>query len=237
MPKSKEDILALFKTLEGGGEDYIAGFNSILAEGAKTAKTVTELETKLQDYEGKVGSLTDRYNKVADFVGLQDGVEDVEAALAELKKQKAEGDKTLGPQITELTSQLNEMKRNLKKITDEKANSEKIAGEERAKRHSMIRDMELRNALEEGKAVKPSITARLLMNNVKVLDDDRIIFVGDDGAEVTVSEGVKSFLSNNPEYVINSQNPGGGGGGGPMGEVDFDKMSHADYRAWREKQK
>ena len=58
MPKSKEDILSVLKTLEGGGEDYIAGLNAILAEGAKNAKTVTDLESKLKEYEDKVGNLT-----------------------------------------------------------------------------------------------------------------------------------------------------------------------------------
>ena len=42
MPKTKEEILAALKELDEG-EDYVAGFNDIMKEANKNAKSVADL--------------------------------------------------------------------------------------------------------------------------------------------------------------------------------------------------
>lgn len=232
MPKTKEEILEALKALEGG-EEYVTGFNAILKDANKSSKSLKELSEKIKEFETKNTSLTERYNKVSDFVGLPVDVDDLDVALEELKKKKGGN-----PDSAVLKSQMNELQRKLKTLTDDNVAKEKLYNDERGKRHQMIRDIALRNSLEANKALNPAITARLLTQNVKILDDDNAIFIGEDGSEVTVDEGVKSFMDKYPDYLANKQVPGAGGFGDGLGgkAVDFNKLSPEEYRKWREKQ-
>lgn len=124
----------------------------------------------------------------------------------------------------------------MKKISDDKSTFEKAASVEKGKRQEVLRDSAIQKALVAGKAVKPDRLAKMLTGSIKISDDDSMVFVGDDGTEVTVEEGVKSFLTDNPEFVVNSQQPGAGGGGSGGKQPDFSNMTQADYVKWRQSQ-
>jgi len=63
-------------------------------------------------------------------------------------------------------------------------------------------------------AIAPEQVVMLLKNRVTIVEDgngsDTLVFKGDDGAEITIDDGVKEFLEKNPHLV---KNPGGAGGG------------------------
>lgn len=236
MPKTLEEIMAALQALDDGAE-FVAGLRSITEDAGKKTKTLRELSNQLKNSETTIKALTDKYGKIAGFVGLQDEVEDLDAALEEIRKKQSTGGKPSAPEIAELTSKINELQRNVKKLTDEKGSFEKAASEERAKRQTMIRDTALRNALEKAEALNPQITSRLLVSNIKVLDDDSQVFIADDGTEVTIDEGVNSFLEKYPMYKVNGQVPGAGSGGGSGKTPDFNNMSMEDYKKYRTTQK
>lgn len=231
--KTKEEIIAALKNLEGG-EEFVTGFNNLLKDANNNIKLVKELTTKVSDLTADKEALTGNYNKLFDFIGLPLDTSNLDGALEEAKKKWQQQDKP-NADIATLKSQLNEMKRNYKTLSDKSAEFEKQASTEKTKRQGMIKEMALRTALEVNKALNPAITSRLMMGNIKVLDDDSVIYVDDDGSEVTVDEGVKSFLDKYPDYRANRQLSGAGGGfnGSSGGNVDYETLSPAEYRKAR----
>ena len=231
--KTKEEIIAALKNVEGG-EEFVTGFNNLLKDANNNIKLVKELTAKVSNLTADKETLTGNYNKLFDFIGLPLDTSNLDEALEEIKKKRQQEDKSTAD-IATLKSQLNEMKRNYKTLSDKSAEFEKQASTEKTKRQGMIKEMALRTALEVNKALNPVITSRLMMGNIKVLDDDSVIYVDDDGSEVTVDEGVKSFLTKYPDYRANRQLSGAGGGfnGSSGGNVDYETLSPAEYRKAR----
>ena len=231
--KTKEEIIAVLKNVEGG-EEFVTGFNNLLKDANNNTKLVKELTAKVSDLTADKETLTGNYNKLFDFIGLPLDTSNLDEALEEIKKKQQKNDKSTAD-IATLKSQLNEMKRNYKTLSDKSAEFEKQASTEKTKRQGMIKEMALRTALEANKALNPAITSRLMMGNIKVLDDDSVIYVEDDGSEVTVDEGVKAFLTKYPDYRANRQISGAGGGfnGSSGGNVDYETLSPAEYRKAR----
>lgn len=241
MPKTKEEIVTALKGIEGG-EEYVTALETLLSDSTKNTRAVKTLTTKVAEYETKVGeyetkiaALTESYDKIADFAGLPVEVEDIDAALEDLKKKKT-ASKEQGVDSAALMSQNNDLTRKVKRLEEEKINFEKLASDEKTKRQSMIRDIALQKALTENKAINPAITSKLLRDDVKTRDDDTLVYVMEDGTEVTVVEGVKSFLERCPDYLESRQNPGAGGGGGAPASLDFNNVPMSEYNEWRAKQ-
>lgn len=228
--KNKDDILAALGELENGA-DFVSGLNSILKDANESNKKLTDLTAKVAEMEESNKAVTDNYNKLADFIGLSVDTSDIDAALETLKKNKGADD---NEKVT-LQSKINELTRALKATQDKYTEVDALAKSERVKRQSMIRDTSIRAALESNKALNPTITSGLLRDKVKVNDDDSLTFMADDGSEVTVDEGVKSFLEKYPEYRANHQVPGAGGsfGGMKAENIDFEKMSPEEYQKLR----
>ena len=235
MPKTKEEIIAALGTLEDGKE-FVSGLNAILKDSNDNAHKLEELTKEIGELKTNSTTIGENYNKLADFIGLSTDVTDLDAALEAIKANK--GKEANADKIT-LQSKINELTRALKASEDKGRETSALAKAEKAKRQSMIRDMHLRNALEANKAVNPAITSGLLRDRVKVNDDDTLSFMADDGSEVTVDEGVKSFLEKYPEYRVNHQIPGAGGsyGGQTVDKIDFEKMSPEEYRKLRKEGK
>lgn len=233
--KSKDEIIEALGKLDNGAE-FVSGLNSILKESNENSKKLENLNAKITELEESNKAATDNYNKLADFIGLSIDTSDVDAALETIKKNK--GAASDAEKVT-LQSKINELARALKAEQDKNNEISARANGERTKRQSMIRDLNIRNALESNKALNPAITSKLLRDRVKVNDDDSLTFMADDGSEVTVDEGVKSFLEKYPEYRANSQIPGAGGsfGGTKIENVDFEKMSPEEYRKLRKEGK
>lgn len=199
------------------GQKFIDAIKAIItAKDSEVAQKTTQLKTltkTLKTTEDKLKSTTDRLEKFHDHTGIADDVEDLDSALADLKAKEDEVLKNGGkgtPEITQLQKDIAKLQRDLKKATEAQASSEKLATEERTKRQNSERNRVLLAALTENKAIKPDQLIKILSDRIKVNDDDSVFFVKEDGDEVQVSEGVKTWLEANPEFVANYQNPGSG---------------------------
>lgn len=220
-----EELLAALAKLPEGSK-YAETLKAIIAaKDGEIAQKGTQYKTltkTLKETEGKLKKNTDRLEKFHDHTGIADDVEDVEAALAELKAKEEEVLKAGGkgaPEIAQLQKDITKLQRDLKKATEAQVVSEKTATEERGKRQNSERNRALLSALTEHKAIKPDQLLKILADKVKVNDDDTLAFLKDDGEEIEVNTGVKGWLDANSEFVINTQNPGGGGGGGINGKA------------------
>ncbi|WP_371380897.1 hypothetical protein [Sporomusa aerivorans] len=220
-----EELLAALAKLPEGSK-YAEALKAIIAtKDGEIAQKGTQFKTltkTLKEAEEKLKKTTDRLEKFHDHTGVADDVEDVEAALVELKAKEEEALKAAGgkgaPEITQLQKDIAKLQRDLKRATEAQVISEKTAAEERSKRQSSERNRALLAALTENKAIKPDQLLKILADKVKVNDDDSLTFIKDDGEEMEVTVGVKGYLDANPEFVINDQNRGGGGGGGTAGK-------------------
>lgn len=199
------------------GQKFVDAIKAIItAKDSEVAQKATQIKTltkTLKTTEDKLKSTTDRLEKFHDHTGIADDVEDLDAALAELKAKEDEALKNGGkgtPEIAQLQKDIAKLQRDLKKATEAQASSEKLATEERTKRQNSERNRVLLAALTENKAIKPDQLIKILSDRIKVNDDDSVFFVKEDGEEVQVNEGVKTWLEANPEFVVNYQNPGGG---------------------------
>lgn len=192
----KEIFEALSKT-ENGGE------------------LVADLQSQLSGIRSEAAASRVSKNKVLETLGLRNA-EDPDVAVAELAKtitalQQAGGNPTaLGTQVAALQAQV-------KELTGKYAASEEKAKAEREKRVATAIQSQIVSALTEGKAIKPEVFAKLLAGNVKAKDDDSLVFMNQD-KELSVTDGVKQWLTDNPWAIKNdSQNGAGSGGGKPNG--------------------
>lgn len=238
-----EELLALLEQQENGAE--MAGVvKSLAGEITKKNNEAKNLRDRAKKAEDSISALNDRFSKLATFIGLdlEDEEVDLDEALEALKQKQAQdpngGKGQPSPEIAQLTTQLNQLQREIKKLTTEKDTFATNAATERTKRIDLLRDAALQKSLASGKAIKPDLVAKILQGNIKLVEDgsDSFVFTADDGREVTVEEGVKSFLDSNPDFVINSQRPGSGSGGASGQVSDLDKMTPEEYRKWRAKQ-
>ncbi len=220
-----EELLAALAKLPEGAK-FIEALKAIVtAKDGEISQKSTQFKTLTKTFketEAKLKETTNRLEKFHDHTGIADDVEDLEAALVDLKAKEEDAIKNAvgkgAPEIAQLQKDIAKLQRDLKKATDGQAASEKTATEERSKRQNSERNRVLLAALSEHKAIKPDQLLKILADKVKVNDDDTLIFFKDDGDEIDVNAGVKGWLDANPEFVVNAQNPGGGGGGGTHGK-------------------
>ncbi|HML33848.1 hypothetical protein [Sporomusa sphaeroides] len=215
-----EELLAALVTLPEGSK-YAEALKAIIAaKDSEITQRGTQFKTTaktLKETEEKLKKVTERLEQFHDHTGIADDVEDLEAALAELKNQAEKNGGPNAPEIALLQKDLAKLQRELKKATDAQAISEKTASEERSKRQTSERNRALLAALTEHKAIKPEQLLKILADKVKINDDDSLAFLKDDGEEIEVGVGVKAWLDTNPEFLANNQNPGAGSGGGAGG--------------------
>ena len=219
----------LMKALEGvdGGEDIIKGAQG---EMSKKNKENESLRKRMKAAEQAQIALKDSLNKVLTALGVEepeDGDElDLDGALEALQDKIANaggnkgGGKGATAEVAELQKQLNQLKRNLDKLGKDKEASDKLSMDERTKRINLMRVNAVLAALTEGKAVKPQTLMSVVGQNVKINDEDKLVFVTAEGDEVPVAEGVKQWLTANPEFVVGSGTPGAGTAGGKGTQVD-----------------
>lgn len=212
-----EELLKALEAAENGSEmtEVVKGLQAEITKKNNEAKNLRE---RLKASETDSAALKGRFEKVASHIGLnlEEGIE-LEEALAkfdEARKGSPSGDPK---ELVELRSDIQRMKRELEKIQKEKDKAAEIAVQERDRRIKTDRDRKLSEALSSAKAISPNKLVRLLADNVKILDDDSMVFIGEDGEELDLKEGVTAFLKDNPEFVMNDQRAGGGSGGGGDG--------------------
>lgn len=259
MPKNKDDIIKVLELVEQGNveaitaledkTDFVSGLNAILKQANKDAKDVKSLTDKVTKLETDNSAMTNKFNKLSDHIGLTiaDGetVESIDKALKKIKEEqdRANNDKsdaektiaTLNGNMAQLKSQISEHNRIIKEAQEKNANLEKRIAEEIHKRQDIIRDLAVKDALIANEAVSPEYTARLFMGNVKVRDDDTTVFTDENGTELTVEEGIKSFLDKNPVYRQNNQITGAGGGNSfnSGSNIDYENIDPSEYRKLR----
>ncbi|MBP2629883.1 MAG: hypothetical protein H6Q70_511 [Firmicutes bacterium] len=231
---------------EGGNEDLIKSLKESQGEVKKKNSENQGLRNRAKKAEEDKAKLAAKLKKLSEYSGIETDLPDDEAELEEaleaLKEAKeaakAGGAKNTSPEVAALTSKIKETDRALKKLQEENNTYKTLAAQEKSKRIDMMRDSVLQEALAEGKAVKPSQLSKLLKDNIKIADDgsESFVFTADDGNELTVKEGVKSFLEANPEFVMNSSNPGAGSGANGK-NIDVENMTQEQYKKWRATQK
>ncbi|WP_378955389.1 hypothetical protein [Pelosinus sp. sgz500959] len=220
----KELLEALGKLQDG--QKYVDALNAIIAtKDGDLTKAKNDLKTTkaaVKESETKLKTATERLGKLQDHLGIEDDIEDLDTALTELATAKPKG------ADEKLLKRLQKLENDRKK---DKADADALLATERGKRHDAMKNQAIISALTAGKAIKPEKLIALLQNSVKVNDDDTLTFTDENGSEIAINDGVAAWLKANPEFVSNTQTPGGGSAGGngsTGGNNDFAKNLAAE---------
>lgn len=211
-----EEMMKALEAVDNGSEmaEVVKGLQAEIAKKNSEAKNLRE---RMKTSESALAANKETLKKVVSKLGLE-LQEDDEGSLDEAlegfmngRKPSSEGE---DKELAALRLDMQRMKRDFEKMQKAKEQSDQLAAAEREKRIGTEKARRLTEALTSEKAISPTKLVKLLEGNVKVLEDDSMVYVGDDGAEVDLKEGVASFLKANPEFVANNQVPGSGGGKG-----------------------
>lgn len=204
-----EELLAALDKLPEGSKFAEALKAIIAAKEAEIAEASTKTKTgsKAQkELEKKLKATEEKLAKVFDTLGIDED-DDLETAIADLNKNtKTKGDEVLLKRLEKLE----------KARKAEKETLEQQLNDERGKRHNATKRQELLKALTENNAARPEDLVDMLFGKVEIGDDDSLSFADEKGGSVKVGDGVKGWLSSRPEFVKNSQNPGGGSNANPF---------------------
>lgn len=205
-----EALLTILKEMENG-QQMIDAINTHVKAKEKVA--VSKQKEKVAELETAKGKLQETLDKVLEELGVDGESEDFEGELKAAMDSLGDSKGDLG----ELKKQVNKLNGQLKRLASEKEIAAKMLEEERGRRHGDLKNNALFKELTNNKATAPDQISKLLMSQVKVDDDDSLIFLCEDGTETSVEEGVKSYLSKYPQFVQNTQNPGAGTSVGSTG--------------------
>lgn len=234
-PKSKEDIAAALKGMDGGSA-YLAGFNNLLSVGNKAQGQVKKMQTQITSLTKERDTASGKFNKLLDFNGIPTDTEDLDAKLEELREQQKKKDKS-GVDAAVLQSKINELTRHSKNIEKERDENKTLANKYHGRIQNIIRDSSITEALKNSGALEYEALVPIFRNKVNVLDDETAVYPLEDGSSVTVAEGVKMFFEKHPRLLANNQNPGGGSGGGAPGKIDIGKLTQREYEKMRKEGK
>lgn len=228
-----EELLKALEAQENGADmaEVVKGLQSEVTKKNNEARNLRErakaAESALEASKGELGKVLSKLE-----LDPKDGedIEDILDGFLSRYKGVSGSDGKDGKELAELKADMQRMKRELDKVQKAKEQSEQAAAAEREKRIRTEKGRKLTDALTAEKAISPSKLVKLLEDSVKVLDDDSMIFIGDDGAEVELKEGVAAFLKSNPEFVANTQAPGSGSN--KVGSAEGQKLfSRAELEA------
>lgn len=232
VPVTPEAIAEALAALDNG-EALAAEFSKMAADAAKAKGEAAKLSRALAKANGTGAGLaaerdaiSAKFNKLADFAGI-DAAADFDSELERVAKGRKGGDPAL------MQSRINELTRANGALEKQKAEADKLAADRLGRINDMIRDRAVRRALKTSGALEPDALVPLFSAAVKVGDDGAPVYVMDDGAEVTVEEGVKSFFERHQALLANSQKAGAGSLGGVPGRPDFARMTQAEYEKAR----
>ena len=209
-----EELLAALGKLPEGSKFAEVIKTLIAAKEAELATKSTQYKTltkTLKDTEDKLKAANERVSKLSDHIGIDEDVEDLDAALDTAAKNNKKG----GDEV--LLKRLEKLERDRKK---EKETSDALLATERGKRHDAMKNQAIIAALTAGKAVSPEKLVALLQSSVMVNDDDTLVFTDAKGTELSINDGVAAWLKANPEFAGNPQNAGGGSAGGGGSSTD-----------------
>lgn len=170
----------------------------------------------LADLQAEIGKLRTEsgdYRTANKQLLAQLGIDDPSKAQETLAGIKATLDaiKASGQAPDTIGTQLSALLQQIKDLTAKYTASEEKAAAERTKRIQTAINSQLVSALTKGKAIKPDVFSNLLAGNVIAKDDDSLVYKNGD-KEISVTDGVKAWLTENPWAVKNDSNPGAGSG-------------------------
>lgn len=208
--KTFEETLAFLATVEGGEEyaDAVKGHVSKVNNEAKNLRDRLKISI----------SASEKLKKLAEIHGIADDVEDFDSEIDKIKEKLSNAGKGESVKISQLEKRLNIL---------EKEKAEAIAEARGQKVNTSLTTL-----LTEMK-VLPTVLSGVrdvLSTRIKHRDNGESYFSGDDGAELSLQDGVKNYLSVNTGFVQNTQKGGGGtkdnGGSGAksMNRSDWDKL-------------
>ena len=181
------DLSEALKVLEG------------LDNGASLVSAVkSELSKKNNEAQNLRSSKKEALDEVYSMFGLssESGADAIKKALEAKDAEKDKGSQT---EIEKLSGQLRQFAEDLEK-------SKAQAESERTKRINLKKESALKGALESAGAYGADVLVKSLINEISMDDTDNISFNGDDN--LSLADGVKSFLDSNPGFVKNNQTPG-----------------------------
>jgi hypothetical protein len=210
---TREDFLKALKALGEQGTDLVSYFEE--------SETASREEVGKRNRENK--NLRDRLKATEE--GSAPAKEKLETILAKLGLDTDSDADVVETAIDKLVTgkggneSVNTLQKRLDRLERErKTEREKLEAEtksERSKRHDILRQKELQEALMANKAINPDQLAKMLLGMTKVRDDDdSIVYLNDKGEEVAVKDGVKAYLDAYPAFRLNDQKGGAGSGGG-----------------------
>ena len=213
---TKESLLEFLKKTPGG-EAYVVTIETMeTAYRQEIDRKTTDnkvIRQKATDAEKSLKTLKENYSKVMTHLGIDEDTEDLESDLQNIASSK------------DANSDLQRKYDSLKKKYDKDvADKEGEILAERNKRHDLLKSNAVLTAIT-GKVHNPSEISKLILASVKVGDDDNLLFVGQDGKEISIEDGVKGWIANNTWAATNQQQPGGGSNGGKGGSAGGDEAS------------
>lgn len=205
---TREELLDFLKK-QPGGERFVATVEVIetayRSEIDRKTQDNKNIRTKLTESEKNLKTVRDNYSKVMTHLGIDENTEDLDVELDSISKTKTAD--------AALQRKYDALEKRYKREIGEK---DTAISDERAKRHDLLKTNAIISGLT-GKAHNPQEISKLLLGSVKVNEDDSLVFVGADGKESSVDDGIKGWLTSNAWAAVNPQNSGGGSAGGGAG--------------------
>lgn len=196
------------------------------------AVMTADIKAELNRLRNEAAGYRTQLQKVTTTLGLKDA-DNLDEAVTSLKTS-LDAIEASGSKPNEIGTKLTALQKQVETLTQTVAEKEKLSTAEKEKRIAAVRNAKVVEALTAAKAVAPTELAKILAGNVQIKEDDSIVFVGSDGKESPLNEGIAGYLKANPVFVANGAAPGAGGGsGGSPNDKDPDKMSMEEYIEWR----
>lgn len=186
---------------------------------------VADLQDVIRSTRDEAAKSRIEKNKILDALNLRSGgdpdgnLQNIVATLTAL--QAAGGDPS------KLGTQVDDLRKQVKELTEKYTASEKLAAEEKEKRIQTAMKSQVLAALTDGKAVKPDVFTQVLLGNISAKDDGSLIYKDGD-KEMTIADGVAGWLKANPWAVKADVQTGAGGGGSkqPEKKYSFDDLKN-----------
>ena len=191
-----KDIYAALEKVENGAEMIAA----IKAE-------ITSANNEAKKHRQAGDTISAKNKAILEALGLEDG-DDVAEKARELKST-LDGFAQDGKTPSDVAKQIAKLTKEIATINGKYAEMEKTAQAEKAKRFDAMKANALIDALTKGNAAAPKDMAKLLVDKLVVNDDETIGYIDGDN-QISIDDGVKSWLGANTWAV--KANPQGGGG-------------------------
>lgn len=186
---------------------------------------VADLQDVIRSTRDEAAKSRIEKNKILDALNLRSGgdpdgnLQNIVATLTAL--QAAGGDPS------KLGTQVDDLRKQVKELTEKYTASEKLAAEEKEKRIQTAMKSQVLAALTDGKAVKPDVFTQVLLGNISAKDDGSLVYKDGD-KEMTIADGVAGWLKANPWAVKADVQTGAGVGGSnpPEKKYSFDDLKN-----------